>query len=113
MQVQELIATKNWPKLHAYDELLREVGAFNVLSDWKTIQCDFAPTFKVSRCKPTEEYNPKRVPSYTDRILFKSFPGFRDKLDTFAYVVCECASLCVRMRSLSNVIAAKYVYARE
>jgi hypothetical protein len=61
------------------------VGSFSLLSDWKTVQCDFPPTFKVARGKRAEEYNPKRIPSYTDRILFKSFPGFRDRLDTFAY----------------------------
>ena len=61
------------------------MGSFSLLSDWKTVQCDFPPTFKVARAKRAEEYNPKRIPSYTDRILFKSFPGFRDRLDTFAY----------------------------
>ena len=51
-----------------------------VLSDWETMQCRFPPTFKVTRDKVTETYNKKRAPSYTDRILFNSMPGFRQNL---------------------------------
>ena len=56
------------------DPLARDM---KVLSDWETMQCRFPPTFKVARNAVTETYNKKRTPSYTDRILFNSFPGFR------------------------------------
>jgi hypothetical protein len=45
--VLSMVATQNWARLHAMDELQREMLAGRVLCGFKTARCDFAPTFKV------------------------------------------------------------------
>jgi hypothetical protein len=37
-------------------------------------------------------YDPKRIPSFTDRILFKSLPGFREKITAESFESCEHAA---------------------
>jgi hypothetical protein len=43
--------------------------------DFSEIEPNFPPTFKVLRNTVNLEYQPHRVPSYCDRILWKSQPG--------------------------------------
>lgn len=45
----------------------------------------FAPTFKTMRGKK-EGYSAKRIPSYTDRILWKSLPGHAPNLELLEFV---------------------------
>lgn len=68
--------------------------SFNCLVGWSkyrlsvlTLQTEppaFAPTFKTFRGKE-EGYSTKRVPSYTDRILWKSLPGHAPNLDLLEF----------------------------
>ena len=56
-------------------------GWTDILTDpAEKIRRDFKPTFKVARDKVEETYNIKRLPAYTDRVLYKSYPGFRNNL---------------------------------
>eukprot|EP01048_Picozoa_sp_COSAG05_P013454 COSAG05_NODE_1435_length_4895_cov_2.439741_2_plen_287_part_00 len=53
----------------------REMLAERVFSGWQDSACEFPPTFKVERGYELQ-YNNKRVPSYCDRILWRSSGGF-------------------------------------
>ena len=71
---------------------------------FKALTPAFSPTFKRIRGKcldatPEEKqrddfdirsfYDPKRLPSYTDRILFRSSPGFKGDIKVGSLHVCE------------------------
>lgn len=71
----ELIQHQDWRYLLEKDQLLEEQKKGNVLCNFKEPNIDFAPTFKVVREKVEFEYNTSRIPSYCDRILYKTFPG--------------------------------------
>ncbi|CAM9468482.1 unnamed protein product, partial [Heterosigma akashiwo] len=74
-----MIKNQDYASIYKYDELQRELAAEEVLWGFQTSQPNFPPTFKVARHK-TLEYNPKRLPSYCDRVLWKSLPGVADLL---------------------------------
>ena len=78
--IKELVSRKDWTTLRKYDELEQEIAARRVLCDWKALPCNFAPTFKVVRDEPTEVYDERRLPAYTDRVLYKPMPGLRDQI---------------------------------
>ena len=59
-----------------------------MLCDWTPLPLNFAPTFKVERGSAEELYNPKRLPSYTDRMLVRSFPGYKDDLLVEEFTSC-------------------------
>mmetsp|Transcript_8288 Transcript_8288/g.10902 ORF Transcript_8288/g.10902 Transcript_8288/m.10902 type:complete len:734 (+) Transcript_8288:154-2355(+) len=83
-QAKDLVDQQKYEELYKWDELHREIEKGNCLWGFQTTRPNFAPTFKVARHKLLE-YNPKRIPSYTDRILWKSLPGLCDliKQDSF------------------------------
>ena len=60
--------------LHSADELMAARRDGNVLVDWNTEPPAFKPTFKVLRGQKLE-YQKKRIPSWCDRVLWKSLPG--------------------------------------
>ena len=68
------------------DELTKEIKEGRILEGFVTPPCLFPPTFKVLRGKGGGGgggdigYNPKRLPSYTDRILYKSLPSLTENL---------------------------------
>jgi hypothetical protein len=70
-----MIESEDWVTLQRADQLHREVSSKRVLVGFQEGQCNYPPTFK---CQPGEElqFGRKRVPSYCDRILFRSQPGF-------------------------------------
>ena len=86
---------ENWAAILAKDELNRELAAGRALYGFSALTPNFSPTFKRKRkmCivqqkeeKLMESYNirdyydPKRIPSFTDRILYKSLPAFKNDL---------------------------------
>lgn len=71
-----IVDRRDWRTLNQYDELRKSLAKKLVLSGFQTAYCNFPPTFKVDR-QHGYRYNPKRSPSYTDRILFKN----ADQLD--------------------------------
>jgi len=72
-----LVERRDWRTLNQYDELRKSLNKQSCLAGFQTAYCNFPPTFKVGR-QPGCSYNPKRSPSYTDRVLFKA----ADKLDS-------------------------------
>ena len=73
----DIVNRRDWRVLNQYDELITSLSNKLCLSGFKTAYCNFPPTFKVDR-QHGYLYNPKRSPSYTDRVLFKN----ADKLDS-------------------------------
>ena len=68
--VEHCIREGDWKSLREADELVRAHEKHGVLSDWTVPTCDFAPTFKL---KPGGiEYDPKRLPAWCDRVLFRA-----------------------------------------
>ncbi|CAN0150235.1 unnamed protein product, partial [Scytosiphon promiscuus] len=84
-RVLDLVEASNWPKLWEADELLRELRAGHLLAGFHTEPPAFAPTFKGVRGE-TAGYSAKRIPSYTDRILWKSLPGHASNLELLQFV---------------------------
>ena len=106
-EVRKMIADlQDWlPNLRAGDELQREVAEGRVFAGFTDAltHCferghnvvanaadgakgwTFAPTFKMKRAVAFG-YNPQRVPSFTDRVLWRSAPGREQciELDSFA-----------------------------
>lgn len=97
--VLEMISRQDWPELLRLDELNREMAAGRVFGDFTAMQPNFPPTFKRTRdlaidvaisTKSTNAYfNPKRLPSHTDRVLYKSLPGFAHRLTELGFESCE------------------------
>ena len=79
-----LVAERNWVKLNKHDELAKALRDKECLVGWRTPYCNFDPTFKVAR-QDGYEYNVKRSPSYTDRILFKTGDQLEPSLEVLAY----------------------------
>mgnify|MGYP000104587565 CR=1 FL=1 len=84
----QFIDLKDYGALYAYDELCEGLKKGELLVGFETPDCDFPPTFKVQR-EAGFVYKEQRTPSYTDRILFKSFEGLEEHLETLAYEPCE------------------------
>eukprot|EP00903_Cladosiphon_okamuranus_P016984 g15656.t1 len=84
-RVTALVEASNWPSLWEADELLRELRAGRLLTGFRTEPPAFAPTFKGIR-GATSGYSTKRIPSYTDRILWKSLPGHAPNLELLEFV---------------------------
>lgn len=74
LQVKQLIEKERWDVLRAADELEREMAAGHVFAGFQDSTCMFPPTFKVEKGFEMQ-YNDKRVPSYCDRILWRSSRG--------------------------------------
>ncbi len=115
-EVIDMIGNSEWGKLLSFDELNREIASGRVLNGFTPLQPAFPPTFKRTReqvIKHTYDngdisfqfgrgqssaavkvfYDPKRIPSYTDRILYKSLPAFAGCLKPRFFMSCEgCTS---------------------
>lgn len=82
-----LIEAEDWSTLYSFDELHKGLRRGDLLNGFNTLPCDFNPTFKVNRSEGYD-YKDQRVPSYTDRILYKSSPGLSGNLEQIAYEPC-------------------------
>ena len=83
-----MIESKSYDHLYSFDELQKGLENGDLLSGFRTLKCNFPPTFKVER-EPGLVYKKQRTPSYTDRILFKNAPGMSENLRPLAYELCE------------------------
>jgi len=73
--------------LYSLDELQQGLKNEDFLAGFQTLVCPFQPTFKVER-EPGINYKGQRIPSWTDRILFRSSPGLKDHLKALSYEAC-------------------------
>lgn len=83
----DLISFKDYASLYAFDELNEGLAKGDFLLGFKTLECDFAPTFKVERQRDYV-YKTQRMPSWTDRVLFNSSRGLEENLVPLAYEAC-------------------------
>ncbi|CAJ1946684.1 unnamed protein product [Cylindrotheca closterium] len=83
----KLINNKDYATLYSYDELCKGIESGDLLVDFKTLPCNFPPTFKVER-EGGFVYKKQRTPSYTDRILYKSMPSIKKNMRPLAYEPC-------------------------
>jgi hypothetical protein len=79
-----MVENKDWDGLNRIDELQRALTNKECLVGYKTLPCNFPPTFKVER-KAGYEYIDKRRPSYTDRVLWKAGHQLDDNIRPLAY----------------------------
>jgi hypothetical protein len=78
--IEDGLATHTWAELAHADQLTREMAAKRVLARFSEGPLDYAPTFKLERrhdeaCAAGLSYVAKRLPSWTDRILWRSAAG--------------------------------------
>jgi hypothetical protein len=80
----ELVGKKDWEALNKHDELSQALQQKDCLVGFTTPLCSFPPTFKVLR-QAGYNYNKKRSPSYTDRILYHTSHRLSDKIKPLLY----------------------------
>jgi len=86
-QAKALVESKDWKALNGGDELAVALKQKECLVGFSTLPCHWPPTFKVARGEGYQ-YNEKRTPSYTDRILWKSAEGMTNNVIPFLYEPC-------------------------
>ncbi|OQS02462.1 phosphatidylinositol-3,4,5-trisphosphate 5-phosphatase [Thraustotheca clavata] len=84
--VHALVEQEGYATLYANDQLQHQLDQQKALAGWTTVPCNFPPTFKRIRGQQ-HEFTKQRVPSYCDRILWKSLPGYAKNLKLLKY---EC-----------------------
>jgi len=107
-EVLERIRLHDWPRLMSLDQL--GAGDFKrvpFLNGFQEGDIAFAPTFKCAK-ESGLEYVTKRVPSYCDRILWRSLPGVRCMVEQQLYAAASQvstsdhkpvqATFCIRRR---------------
>jgi hypothetical protein len=77
--VCSLVDKSDWTALLAADQLRRSIAAGVVFSEFCEGDASFAPTFKMERVEGSK-YKQQRIPSYTDRILWRSMPHLKDNI---------------------------------
>lgn len=87
-------ATAALATLQRGDELGALIEEKKVFVGWDTAAPTFKPTFKVKRAEDLV-YIKKRIPSWCDRVLTKSLPGFQTLLKQTLYVQLSCAAVLV------------------
>ena len=101
-EIYQLIAESNYSTILAKDELNRELSANRALVGFVALQPDFNPTFKRKRRMVLRDedkgpdgssiapyYDKKRMPSFTDRILYTSLAGYANALTPLSLDSCE------------------------
>jgi hypothetical protein len=72
--VQALAQQGNYAALYQADQLQQQIKEKKALVGFKEMEPNFPPTFKVERNQPLT-YKSQRIPSYCDRVLWKSLPA--------------------------------------
>ena len=77
--VEQIIERRDWPLLLNNDQLLLERAApGSILRSYSEASINFAPTFKFEVGTRSYERKKGRIPSWCDRVLWKSGPGYDD-----------------------------------
>lgn len=84
-RVVELIEKEDWATLRNADQLISQVATDAAFAGYQEEVVNFRPTYRFLR--GTNEYDEAlgRVPSWCDRVLYKSLPGDVDKIIQGAY----------------------------
>ena len=83
--VQALVSAEDWEPINETDELQKALQNDDCLAGFRTLYCNFPPTFKVERDKAGFVYQEKRTPSYTDRILWRTGSLLNVNIEPLAY----------------------------
>jgi hypothetical protein len=86
--VKDMIEKDDYQGLWNMDELQREVMQGRAFANFSTARPLFKPTFKVERAVATM-YNPKRIPSYCDRVLWRSLKHLKPLFQCHAFTGCH------------------------
>jgi hypothetical protein len=86
--VHELVQADDFTGVVGMDQLNHEMARGRALTGFHSPMMKFKPTFKVSRGEGCV-YNPKRTPSYCDRILWRSLPGKTSSMRFMGMENCE------------------------
>eukprot|EP00040_Diaphanoeca_grandis_P008318 m.44890 g.44890 ORF g.44890 m.44890 type:complete len:646 (+) comp19806_c0_seq2:334-2271(+) len=84
-KVYAMVLGDKFSELYQYDELQNQIQQKKAFCEWNTPKPTFAPTFKMLPQTEGNNYQRKRIPSYTDRILYKSLGGFHKDLSLESY----------------------------
>jgi len=91
--VKQMIDDKEYAKLLEIDQLNQSIKEGLAWYRFEEGAIDFAPTFKVLKKEPGPgHYKKQRVPSYCDRVLFKSSPHLKGHVEVKKYVSCPDVS---------------------
>lgn len=74
-----MVKTGKYPQLLKQDQLKASQRSGEAFVGFTEIEPDFPPSFKVLRQKGVE-HKEQRVPSYCDRVLWKSMPQWKDRV---------------------------------
>jgi endonuclease/exonuclease/phosphatase family metal-dependent hydrolase len=83
-EVHGLVEQQNYGTLYQADQLQEQIRQRTALIGFKEVQPNFPPTFKVERNQPLT-YKNQRIPSYCDRVLWKSLPARSNDLQCIAF----------------------------
>ncbi|KAI0565559.1 Inositol polyphosphate-related phosphatase [Gracilaria domingensis] len=72
-----------WKPLQDADQLLQEMDAGRAFQGFVEGKTDFAPTYRYERGSRRYSSVKMRIPSYCDRILYRSLPGCKIELDQY------------------------------
>ena len=76
-QVRRLISTKDYEKLHQYEELRSLQKENEILRDFKEGPLYFDPTYKYNfNSNEYDTSSQPRIPAWCDRVLFEAKEGF-------------------------------------
>lgn len=81
---RNMLNTKQWSAISACDELVTAMKKNDAFSAFTTPFCKFHPTYKVTRAAGIK-YDYTNMPSYTDRILWRSNQEGKRKVEAIVY----------------------------
>jgi hypothetical protein len=81
-EVCKLIDNRQWDKLSRADQLADQMSKRKVFHEWEEEEKDFPPTFKIAE---GGGYDPSRIPSWNDRVLWHSLPGTAEAVECMSY----------------------------
>jgi hypothetical protein len=81
---RNFLKTKQWSSISESDELVNAMRNNDAFSAFKTSLCKFHPTYKVERAAGLK-YDYATMPSYADRILFRSNQDGSRKIEAIVY----------------------------
>lgn len=85
--VLDLIRDKKWKQLQEADQLIQEMGAGRAFQGFSEGEINFAPTYRYEHGSRNYSAVKLRVPSYCDRILYRSLRGC--KVELHEYQPCD------------------------
>lgn len=81
--VLQLVEEKQWAKLREADQLVQEMAAGRAFQGFHEGKTDFPPTYRYEHGSRKYSTFKLRVPSYCDRVLYRSLPGSQLELGDY------------------------------